>query len=534
MSSADRPNREVLRRRSQPRARPHPGNVRHEPVIALSAELVDRLNVRVLDPADAVQVPGQPRVKSTAYIGDRLIVSGGASDDTRSALAQAAIEHDLSIVVDVDAGHLRTAELARRLRVTSPTMFAETVRLVAGGSTATKPPDAWRVLQSFRALVGRDDPGQRHVALDHLMILAPYVSGSPYVNASRIGEYAVPGWGGRAPVAWIGPAPARRADKALACRRPVVAVLDTGVGEHPWLTPDVVRRDASVLGVPIGVQASATDPERTRMVTDPLGGLLDSDSGHGTFIAGLVRQSCPDADILAISVMAGDGGVAESDLLDTLNLLALRQLVAQAEGNAGDLVDVLTLSLGYYHEQPDDLTYDPQLLGPLQVLSDCGVAVVFAAGNDCTARPMYPAAFSPHPGGLIKAPQRNCPPMISVGALNPDGSVAMFSNAGPWVACHRSGAALVSTFPVTFNAALQPALRTWVDGDGWRETIDPDDFSGGFGTWSGTSFAAPILGAQLAMALLDNGCGPLDAPDRGSMVARAWTAVTRCVGVVRP
>jgi serine protease len=35
-----------------------------------------------------------------------------------------------------------------------------------------------------------------------------------------------------------------------------------------------------------------------------------------------------------------------------------------------------------------------------------------------------------------------------------------------------------------------------------RETIDPDDFSGGFGLWSGTSFAAPIAAGELAAALV--------------------------------
>ena len=51
-------------------------------------------------------------------------------------------------------------------------------------------------------------------------------------------------------------------------------------------------------------------------------GSLDSDAGHGTFIAGLIRQQCPDADILAMRIMAGDGVVPESDVLDALHMLA--------------------------------------------------------------------------------------------------------------------------------------------------------------------------------------------------------------------
>jgi hypothetical protein len=98
----------------------------------------------------------------------------------------------------------------------------------------------------------------------------------------------------------------------------------------------------------------------------------------------------------------------------------------------------------------------------------------------------------------------------------------------------RPGAALVSTFPVTFDASAEPSYRVHVAGDGWRETIDPDDYRSGFGIWSGTSFAAPILAGELAHCLLDGGCGPLNAPDPASAVSRAWNAITKQVGIARP
>lgn len=123
-------------------------------------------------------------------------------------------------------------------------------------------------------------------------------------------------------------------------------------------------------------------------------------------------------------------------------------------------------------------------------------------------------------------------PLVSVGALNPDRTIALFSNAGPWVVCHRPGAALVSTFPVSFNASAQPSYQVDVAGDGRRETIDPDDYRGGFGTWSGTSFAAPVLAGQLAQALLDG--GSLDSSLPVDAVSRAWAAVSHELGVQRP
>jgi hypothetical protein len=40
-----------------------------------------------------------------------------------------------------------------------------------------------------------------------------------------------------------------------------------------------------------------------------------------------------------------------------------------------------------------------------------------------------------------------------------------------------------------------------------RESLDPDDYSRGWGAWSGTSFSAPLLAAHFIRALL---AGPAD------------------------
>jgi subtilisin family serine protease len=162
-----------------------------------------------------------------------------------------------------------------------------------------------------------------------------------------------------------------------------------------------------------------------------------------------------------------------------------------------------------------------------------GVAVVASAGNEATYRPMYPAAFTPHAGGEVASFDSACTPLISVGALNPDGTVAMFSNAGDWVTCHRPGADLVSTFPETFQGSQQGLLRVTVDGK-IRATIDPDDFSCGFGTWSGTSFAGPILAGEIAQALIDNPKEPLGSADQAAAVRRGWSAVTACTKIPCP
>ena len=49
-----------------------------------------------------------------------------------------------------------------------------------------------------------------------------------------------------------------------------------------------------------------------------LDGDIDPLAGHGTFIAGLVHQACPDADIVAWRVVDSDGPIVESDWIDAL------------------------------------------------------------------------------------------------------------------------------------------------------------------------------------------------------------------------
>jgi subtilisin family serine protease len=243
---------------------------------------------------------------------------------------------------------------------------------------------------------------------------------------------------------------------------------------------------------------------------DPLQGLIDPFFGHGTFIAGLIHQTCPDADILSIKMMGNDGIVDEAALLNGLGFLHQRQVDALGAGAKGvrDLVDVVCLSLGYYHESDlAGVTYDSRLKKALDALAEVGIMVVAAAGNNATSRPLLPAGFASFSGGAFLGDTTRAP-LVSVAALNPDGSVALFSNDGDWISCHSPGAALVSTMPKV-DVGLRPSVDL---GDGplgqrpvgsWRASLDPDRFTG-FGTWSGTSFAAPVMAGAVAQALLEH------------------------------
>jgi subtilisin family serine protease len=512
--------------------------IAEDPVIDIAPELLARYNARILDPTAAKRVSDQEQIRSTIYLAGKLLVSGAARTEARESLDAAA--GDLSLRLEPPAAfdeHRSTlVAAARSARVANADDMFVSVHEVLPVEKVAAVPDAFDVVQSYRARVGLDADDAKHVALDHLLISARHITPGPFddpngVIARATGSYAQPGWGGRQPVNWLGDPPVR--NPKFDQRRPVVAVLDTGVGEHDWFPLDpetVVHRNPTFNGALIGLgEPDAT--ERTGVIKHPLEGVLDAYSGHGTFIAGLIHQQCPDADILSVRVMPSEGAVPEHVLHDALTMVLCRQQAALAKGEQGkgELIDVVSLSLGYYPETLGAPSVPPFLFEPIDALGRCGVAVVVSAGNDATSRPMYPAAFTPHAGGYVSASDPHCVPVVSVAAQNPDGSIALFSNAGSWVTCAQPGAALVSTFP-KFEASGQAAYA-FRGPDGWRSTIDPDNFASGFGVWSGTSFAAPVLAGKIARVLADGTCGSTNDLGQDAMVQRCWAAVRKHVSV---
>lgn len=85
----------------------------------------------------------------------------------------------------------------------------------------------------------------------------------------------------------------------------------------------------------------------------------------------------------------------------------------------------------------------------------------------------------------------------------------------------------MSTMPL-YQGGLQPPARSRVFGR-VREAIDPDDYRGGFGVWSGTSFAAPLKAGQLAAALQES---LADGDDAATAVSRGWAAVQSLTDIV--
>ncbi|MGB3441335.1 MAG: S8/S53 family peptidase [Actinophytocola sp.] len=393
------------------------------------------------------------------------------------------------------------------------------VRLEARDPDKPATVDAWHALSYLR-----EASAAEQVELEHLLFLgldpAPWdshgVGPAPWDSHGMFGgdSYLRSARGGPVPVSMsVRPPRARPVDADGGFdRRPVIAVLDTGISAHEWF--GTTDRES---GLPPGgfirvlkeVQDAITASSReagtgARVIEDywdadvpanPLTGELDRHVGHGTFIAGIIRQVAPDAEVAVARVMAGDGVAYESDVLAALERLVEQVRGAQAPGgNPADMIDILSISIGYYCETIEDEAETTEFARLLGLLSDLGVLVVAAAGNDATMRPFFPAALA------LSPPDGGGQPVLSVGALNPNGTKAFFSNQAPWVHAWATGAAVVSTFPKLRGSTGPANAIRELD----RESLDPDDFTSGFAMWHGTSFAGPHAAAVLANKLVDH------------------------------
>lgn len=223
-----------------------------------------------------------------------------------------------------------------------------------------------------------------------------------------------------------------------------VGVVDTEMQQNSWFA-------GQVHGDPI---------------TGTVDGLLAQNFmvGHATFVAGLVLQQAPAATVQVRGVLSRDG---EGKIEDVVT--AAHDLV---EGNAGQPVDVLNLSLGCYGEPADRTTFQT-LLAELTGRNK-NLVVVAAAGNlvNGTGGDFLPAALADHVN------------LVSVGAATDETAttLAPWANSGPWVTFLADGTDLISTF-----------LRF--------PTSEPPHSLGRWARWSGSSFATALTSGLIAAAM---------------------------------
>jgi hypothetical protein len=285
-------------------------------------------------------------------------------------------------------------------------------------------------------------------------------------NASQMNIVAT----GRPPTSSVMPAPFR----ALPLRPKYpsnnvkIGVLDSGLAGG---TTNADQMRPALLGIdPASLQriSGQGDLPSRPLGKYPADRYLDPVAGHGTFIAGIIEQLTPGCTITIRKVLEPEGDVSVSTLaaeLWQLMVASKPNIVNLSFGGTGRS-STLEFLIGHYSQQ--------------------GVVFVGAAGNEGSCVEQYPAAL---------------PTVVGVAALGPDGP-APFSNYGQWVNACAPGTDIVSSFFAKFDGATPP-----ING------VDSDDFEQ-WATWSGTSFAAPVVVAALAREMITGQCTAAEAVER--------------------
>ena len=188
------------------------------------------------------------------------------------------------------------------------------------------------------------------------------------------------------------------------------------------------------------------------------GRLLHPHAGHGLFVGSIIARHAPNVELLAESTMSPD---AVGDLHDML---------VDLDHASDEGCRVLNMSMGFHARRaPDGSEPCPQVLAhALARLTQRNTKLIASAGNDGSNRPMWPAAHES---------------VGAVGGLLRDGTPAEWSNYGDWVDACAVGEEVVSDH---------------VHAD-WDYPDETAKRFRGAATWSGTSFAAPLVTALLAV-----------------------------------
>lgn len=225
-----------------------------------------------------------------------------------------------------------------------------------------------------------------------------------------------------------------------------VAVIDTGLPRS--------RRTGDGW---LDLQRTLDDVDELDVLPSGHDGFLDFQAGHGSFVAGLVQQVAPTAEVRMYRAADTDGFAADDDIADAIR-------AAHADG-----ADVISLSLG---GQTTDDRPPPAMEGAVRdvLAAERPPVIVAAAGNFGTDRKCFPAAIDG---------------VLAVAALTPAGAAAPWSSRGPHVRFSTVGEGLSSTF---VSGKESPVF------DPQPEEFGPDAWA----LWSGTSFAAPQIAGILA------------------------------------
>ena len=232
-----------------------------------------------------------------------------------------------------------------------------------------------------------------------------------------------------------------------------IALIDTGVDySHPELAKNMWVNFKETPGNGIDEDGNGrSDDYRGWSFLDENDNVMDT-NGHGTFCAGIIGAEanngigvagvCWGAKIMALKVFTGNSDYTSDEV-------CTRAILYAVDNGA----KIISASWGSYNNSA-------LLNDAIKYATDRGVVCVFAAGNDNSSQPYYPASN---------------PLAISVGATDNRDRKASFSNYGDWVDVFAPGVGIYSTLP-----------------------------GNTYGTESGTSMSCPYVAGVIGLMLSQN------------------------------
>jgi hypothetical protein len=337
-------------------------------------------------------------------------------------------------------------------------------------------PDVAEFVWDFRVFLALHGVGPEQVAPNHVLIAAPNFHDCPY-----------------------GP-PEEHERLQLDPQVPSVvnvAVIDSGyLSSGPMVAPRVSTTDFGkwLERLPVGSAKPWKWTDGTEVAGPTLDALdqnddklLDALAGHANFVAGVIAQACPEA---RITIESHNAAFVESDAGNPA--IATEASVARSLWHQRDN-DVINVGFAFPTLPDIPLTGTEAITaGPPSWALEVALTsfidrpahfVVAPAGNQNCTVPQYPAAFGEKYHNVI-----------GVGSVDADGNRSSFSNHGPWVRCCTEGEDVVSTFISASDVQTEEEEPEGATDAGTRPVKSFD----GWATWSGTSFAAPKVAAELA------------------------------------
>jgi len=289
-------------------------------------------------------------------------------------------------------------------------------------------------------------------------------------------------------------------DSGYVSEGPIVPLVDQLLERGQWFTATPNPQNPGSFTKPFIWTQEPDEPNGPTYVT-VAGNRLAALVGHANFVAGVIAQACPGAQITLVN---HNGGFIESDDADTpipteasvaRSLWIHRQAAVINVGYAfATLPNAALLKNTVDRSGPPSWSFQLVLN---QIKNSKRTVVVAPAGNQSSPTRQYPAAF-----------HTTYPNVIGVGSKAPGPQRSWFSNYGSWVACCTEGENVLSTF-------ITDWVKKQVEEPERNKTHPAKTFTSGWARWSGTSFAAPKVAAAIA-----NRVGPTQSP------LGAWGAIT--------